>query len=248
MIMTDLRPQSEVTQADRTLNEFSSYQGVLGQAGITADPLATRSAAHLGNPGDQIALSPGPSGFPEIYVGCSWHQRPNPHPTWLDRLWKRPAPHVDLDLGCLYELQDGTTGALQALGANHGSFAKAPYIVLSHDDRTGARAGDDEFMRVNGAFWTQFRRVLIYAYIYDGAANWAAVKPDLMVRVAGQPDVHLQLRLTRGNASVCALGLIEQIRGGLKLTNLTQYFQGQAEMDRAFGFGIQWQDGTKGPV
>jgi tellurite resistance protein TerA len=247
--MNEFRPQTEVTNADRTINEFSTYQGALGQAGVTADQQGPRSTAYLANPGDFLALTPGPQGFPEMYVGCGWNIQRAKAPGFLGSLLGLvTARKVDIDLGCLYQLESGETGALQALGRDHGSYKTAPYIMLSHDDRTGARAGDDEFLRINGAHWSTFKRVLIYAYVYTGASTWADVAPDVTLKITGHPDLHVRPNMGGPDLAVCAIALIEQIRGGLKLTNLTQYFPGQAEMDRAFGFGIRWRDGTKGPL
>lgn len=74
---------------------------------------------------------------------------------------------VDLDLGCLYELKDGTRGVVQALGDCFGSFRDEPYTQLMGDDRTGANA-DGEWLRINGAHWREIKRILIFSFIYEG--------------------------------------------------------------------------------
>lgn len=43
--------------------------------------------------------------------------------------------NVDLDLGCMYELTDGTKGVVQPLGNLLGDLNGPPYIRLSGDDR-----------------------------------------------------------------------------------------------------------------
>ena len=48
---------------------------------------------------------------------------------------------IDLDLGCLYELNDGRKGAVQALGNAFGSLTNPPFISLDGDDRTGDSVG-----------------------------------------------------------------------------------------------------------
>ena len=53
------------------------------------------------------------------------------------------------------------------------------------------------------------------------------------------PDVH------KDELAVCAITMIENVRNGIKLTNHTEYFPGHAEMDRAFGFGLEWDEGKK---
>src|SRR5262245_44152534 len=130
--------QDGLTQADRTQNEFSRYQGALGQAGVRDSGAMPRGKGEfLGAAGDQIALTPGPDGFGEIYVGCSWNVQKTAIRGFLGKLGLKHTQKIDIDLGCMYELGDGTRGALQALGADNGALARAPYICLSHDERTG---------------------------------------------------------------------------------------------------------------
>lgn len=49
--------------------------------------------------------------------------------------------NVDLDMGCLYELADGTRGAVQPLGNLLGDLNDPPYVKLSGDDRFGSGSG-----------------------------------------------------------------------------------------------------------
>lgn len=240
--------QDSIDDANRTRNNFSQYQSALGEAGYRETPVGLKDTDFLGNPGESIALSPGPNGFGEIYIGCAWHLRQVKNVSFFGKLLGLTrSVQVDLDLGCMYELQDGSKGALQAFGEEDGNFDTAPFIHLSHDERSGAAEGDDEFMLINGAAWQNIKRVVIYAYIYDGAIDWSRVRPEICVKIPGnnslsvKPQVHLQ------NLSVVAICLIENIRNGFKLTNLTEYFPGQPEMDRAYGFGLQWDDGAKVP-
>lgn len=236
--------QDALTQADRTTNEFSAYQGALGQTGVKAFD-APKTASYLGNAGDSVALTPGPDGLGTIYVGCSWNVQKAVRTGFWGQLFGPKKQIIDIDLGCLYELTDGTRGALQALGAEDGALDRPPFIRLSHDERTGLAEGDDEYMHINGAQWGSIKRVLIYAYIYSGAPDWSFVRPAVTIRVPGQADAVITPAIGRQSLGVCALAMIEQIRGGLKLTNLTEYFPGQPELDRAYGFGVNWSDGHK---
>ena len=240
--------QDSLSQADRNTNEFSGYDGALGQAGVRelgASGTTMPSGEILARPGDMTVVSPPPSGFREIYIGCSWNVQKTPLPGIFGWLGLKRSRKIDVDLGCLYNLADGTRGGLQALGDDDGSFDAPPYVWLSHDERTGARPGDDEFIRLNGAHWPAFARVLVYAYIYAGADDFSSVRPVVTLRVAGQAPVHIMPKMKRPDLGVCAVALLEQVRGGIKITNLTEYFPGQPEMDRAYGFGVPWQDGAK---
>lgn len=73
--------------------------------------------------------------------------------------------NVDLDLGCLYELADGTKGVVQPLGGLLGDVNAPPYVKLSGDDRFGSASG--ETMYVNLDHRDQIKRLLVFVYIYD---------------------------------------------------------------------------------
>ncbi len=152
---------------------------------------------------------------------------------------------MDLDLGCLYRLKNGLRGGLQAFGNQHGSLKEAPFIALGRDERTGDRDGIDELILVNGAHWADIERILVYVYIYDGARNWHAVRPQIQVRVPGEQPMIVTLNTRRSEMVVCAVATLENVRGGIKLTSCLEYFPGHSEMDRAFGFGLEWEAGSK---
>jgi tellurite resistance protein TerA len=140
---------------------------------------------------------------------------------------------------------DGTRGAIQAFGEKFGDFDNPPYMKLSGDERTGDAKGHDEYIVVNGAHWDKIKRILVYFYIYDGARKWAEISPHIVLDVPGEDDLVVTLSKHNDALAVCAVGGLESIRGGIKLTNYTEYFPGHAEMDRAFGFGLEWDDGVK---
>ena len=73
--------------------------------------------------------------------------------------------NVDLDLGCLYELQDGTKGVVQPLGGFLGDLNAPPYVKLSGDDRFGSASG--ETIYVNLDHRDEIKRLLVFVYIYD---------------------------------------------------------------------------------
>src|SRR3546814_13790592 len=66
--------------------------------------------------------------------------------------------NIDLDLGVLFEMQDGYKGVIQALGRSFGDFNQEPWISLSGDDRTGAVTGG-ETIRVNGRFSDRLKQI-----------------------------------------------------------------------------------------
>lgn len=232
--------------ATRSRASFSGHGG-LGAAGERQASYDPENCALLSEPGQSIAISPGKDGFEEIMIGGAWDNVPVQNSGFLGKFFKRMRGQgVDLDLGCLYEMQDGTRGAIQAFGEKFGAYDAAPFMALSGDERTGDADGFDESIHVNGAQWSQIKRLLVYIYIYEGAPRWSEVNPKIILDIPGENDLVVTLKAHNDALSLCAVGGIENARGGIKLTNYTEYFPGHAEMDRAFGYGLDWDDGVKG--
>lgn len=243
----DLSPSTNaLIDATRSRAKFSGHGRALGAAGYRQASDHEDNCEFLSEPGNHIAVNPGAQGFETVMIGVAWDSMIVADESFLGKLFKKTRKvNVDLDIGCLYELQDGTRGAIQALGCKYGNFENAPYIALSDDERTGDKAGTDEYLLVNGRHWEKIKRVLFYIYIYDGAPSWSKIKPQLVVDVPGENDFYVTLKAHNDALALCAVAGIENIRGGIKLTNYTEYFPGHLEMDRAFGFGLEWEDGRK---
>ncbi|MCI8578331.1 MAG: tellurium resistance protein TerA [Lachnospiraceae bacterium] len=169
--------------------------------------------------------------------------------------WSQPAPTrgffgtrvrgIDLDLGCLYELYNGKKGAVQALGNSFGSLCNAPYIALDGDDRTGTSA-DGENLRINGAMVSQIKRVLVYTYIYKGAANWEDAKGVVTVKCPGNQDIIVRMDEYGSSQIMCAIALLENKNGeSFSIEKIVRFFNGHKEMDRAFNWGMRWVAGHK---
>jgi len=240
---------SSIIEATRSRAKFSGHGGSLGAAGHREASDHPENCEFLTEPGGNVAISPGPEGFESILIGVEWDNIQVQDSGFIGKLFKKARKiGVDLDIGCLYEMQDGTRGAIQAFGEKFGDFENFPYISLSGDERTGDAEGHDEYILVNGRKWNEIKRVLIYIYIYKGAPSWSKIKPQIIVDVPGENDLYVTLKAHNDALSLCAVAGLENIRGGIRLTNYTEYFPGHLEMDRAFGYGLDWGDGKKNPA
>lgn len=241
--------QDSLAEATKSRADFSGHGAALGAAGYRVSSDHPENCEFLEEPGGYVSLSPHEHGFESIKIGVAWDNTKLQGAGFFEKLFKKAKKDgVDLDLGCLYELQDGTRGSLQAFGDKFGYFDKPPFISLSDDERTGDSDGDDEFMLVNGQKWTEIKRVLLYIYIYRGAARWSEINPQVVVDVPGEDDFYVTLKAHDDVLDLCAVAELENVRNGIKLTNITEYFPGHEEMDRAFGYGLQWGDGEKSPA
>ena len=248
----DSLSSKSMLSATKSRASFSSHGNAKGAAGFRDLSKCIEDCDFIEKSGDSLTISSPDNGFDDINIGCSWdnisHKVKADGENIITRLFKRTRiinKGIDLDLGCLYELFDGSRGALQAFGKRHGNYEDSPYIFLSEDEKKGDKEGNDEYLRINGQKWNEIKRILVYAYIYDGVQDWASVSPKIQLVVKNENPMVVTLDTYRDDLDICAIASIENIRNGIKLTNHTEYFHGHAEMDRAFGFGLDWDDGFK---
>ena len=150
---------------------------------------------------------------------------------------------VDLDLGCLFELKDGRKGSVQALGNNFGSYDREPFVVLDADDRTGS-SSDGEWMHINGDNWSRFKRVVIYAFIYEGVANWSNTDGVVTMKVNGE-NIEVKMDETSRDKRLCAVALLENINDEIHVKRLVDYYNDQEKLDHALNWGMRWTKGSK---
>ncbi|MGW4364767.1 TerD family protein [Nocardia takedensis] len=159
-------------------------------------------------------------------------------------IFRRGKP-VDLDLGCLYELADGTKGVVQAIGDNFGNLDAAPYIRLDGDDRSGADAAG-ETMHIDLSRPEVFKRVLIFAFIYDGVPNWAAADGVVTLYPTSGPRVEVRLDSPVNGARSCAVALLQNQGPGITVYREVNYINGtQRYIDEAYRWGMQWHSTSK---
>jgi len=149
---------------------------------------------------------------------------------------------LDLDLGCMYRLKDGSQGVIQALGELFGSVSSKPYISLDKDDRTG-QSNDGENLRLTKLEELDF--VVVFAFIYEGAPNWESAKGIVTVKQQGSGDIIINLDNPDKGKIMCGLVKIENVNNKLVVTKLERYYAGHKELDKDFGFGFSWTAGRK---
>ncbi len=245
----DSLSSDSLADATRSRAKFSSHGTSKGAAGYLSDT-DDNSCGFLGTTGQTDIFDRQEGGYQKIRIGAAWQNLQVQKAGFIGKLFKKARKQgVDLDLGCLYELHNGKRGALQAFGDMYGTYKTEPFINLSGDDRTGDDDddddGEDEIILINGQKWPEIKRLLFYLYIYDGTTSWAEIQPQLQIRIPNEKPMVVTLHTYRSEMSLCAVAGLENIRNGIKLTNYTEYFPGHAEMDRAFGFGLEWDDGEK---
>jgi len=192
--------------------------------------------------GSSISLEKKGHGFDDLVINLNWNQGGGKGKGFFGRL--TGGRKTDLDLGCLFKLRSGQAGAVQALGDSFGSLQHPPYIQLMGDDRSGESA-QGEFMRINGRQWDALDRVVVFALIYQGAPNWAETDAVVTIQTPNQPTLEIRLDSHRSDQRMCALAMLENQGGNIKVTKLVEYFLDHRFLDQAYGFGLRWVAGSK---
>lgn len=188
----------------------------------------------LNEAGQAITLSPGAGGFGDIVVTLTWsHGRRG--------YYSEDAP-IDLDLGCLVEMQDGRKTAVQALGGMLGTREAPPFVELSSDDRTG-EAG--ETLRIAGQHWSTIKRIAIFANVYDGQPDWERTASSTLLTMSGQPPVEVDIAIGPNDRRICGIVSLVNDSGRMEVVRLANYVSDQQALDESLGWGMRWKIGGK---
>jgi tellurite resistance protein TerA len=200
-------------------------------------------------PSVSLAKQGGTSGAMRVNLNWQVHKQ---FSGWGSKRGRAVAAHTDLDLDlcALYELADGRKGVVQALGNAYGALHQPPYIHLDGDDRTGAVASGEN-LTVNLDHKRDFRRILVFVTIYEGARSFA----DLHATVTLQPQygapIDFSLDECTVPSTVCALALITNTGDDLVVQREARYLvpergvSPQRTVDQVYGWGMNWTPGRK---
>lgn len=163
---------------------------------------------------------------------------------WAARKGMFGGASIDLDLGCLYELEDGSKGVVQALGHAFGVYDSAPFIELDGDDRTGSSTAG-ETIRINGRRFDRIRRIAVFALIYEGAVRWDQTDARASIRMPGQPEIVVEIRNGGDRHRLYGMAVIENERGTMRITNHAAGYRDQKEFAEQIGIHLRWSVGRK---
>ncbi|QLG11684.1 TerD family protein [Deinococcus sp. D7000] len=149
---------------------------------------------------------------------------------------------ADLDLGCMFVMQDGQKGVIQALGNSFGSDRFEPFILLDKDDRSGSSSDGENLIIFRPDL---IHTVVIFAFIYQGTSDFTKVNGRLTLKDPRGNEITVQLSNPDMRRTFCAIASIENVGGEVKITKEERYFKDHQEADQHFGFGFRWTAGSK---
>jgi tellurite resistance protein TerA len=180
----------------------------------------------------------------QLRVNLRWSAGEQQPKGLLARL--RGSSSVDLDLGCLWEFSDGSKGVVQALGnAFQAPYQGAPIIRLDGDDRSGRSSGGEN-MFIDLSRVDEIRRILVFTFIYEGVPNWASADGVVTLYPASGPEIEVRLDEPDAGSPTCVIAMLENQGGDLVVRREVRYIRGgQADIDAAYGWGMEWARGSK---
>ncbi|GFK95299.1 General stress protein 16U [Fundidesulfovibrio magnetotacticus] len=188
--------------------------------------------------GDRRTVSLEKPGSPQpIRVNLNWTRK-----AVKRGIFGAKAKEADLDLGCMVEMQDGWTDVIQALGDSFGSVSDTPYIRLDKDDRSGASDDGENLVIMRPDL---IKRVLVFAFIYEGTARFSDVEARVSVTDALGNQTVVGLDNPAFSDMFCAVCLIENTGGSIGIVKEERYFKGHKQADKHYRFGFTWTTGSK---
>ncbi|MCL7987434.1 stress protein [Sphingobacterium sp. lm-10] len=163
---------------------------------------------------------------------------------------------IDLDLGCFYELNNGERNVIDGLqfsggrgGAKdrktrQGRYVSEPWVWHAGDDR-GTSSGSGEDIIINPAGISDLKRVVIYCFIYEGAARWKETNGIVTVKVPGTAEIEVQMGAQSSVQKFCAIAEVLFSSQSIEVKKLVTFHNSHAECDKKYGWGLKWSAGSK---
>ncbi|MFX0576115.1 stress protein, partial [Nocardia nepalensis] len=161
---------------------------------------------------------------------------------------RKRANRLDLDLCCFFELADGRIGSVRALDRSFGALDRPPFIRLDQDDRTGSSA-TGENLDINLDYTAQFRRILVFASIYEGANNFQGVQSTATLYPLNSPPIEMIISGCHDDSRDVILAHIENVNGELMVRRDGTFIRppagrpggGVREIARIYNWGFEFR-------
>lgn len=164
---------------------------------------------------------------------------------------------IDLDLGCFYELKNGKKRLIDGLQFSHGRggtrdnvtnqgcYTQAPYIWHKGDDRDGSSDTGETFL-INPEGLSQIKRVIVYAFIFEGVARWSETDAQVQIIIPGHEDILVKLGDLTSNLRFCALASIENEGiNNIEIKKLMTFHNSHSDCDKCYEWGFKYNIGSK---
>ena len=192
----------------------------------------------------------GPSFSGEIVINLDWSKG-----GFLKKFFG--GGNVDLDLGCFYELRDGSKALIDGLQfskgrggtrhqkTNQGCYDQKPFIWHQGDDRGGGNQSGETIL-INPKGVNEIKRMTIYTFIFDGVAKWMDTNAVVTVKVPGNEDVIVKMGQQTSPKRFCAIAELDfSTDNSVTVKKLVSFHDSHSDCDRVYNWGFKYTMGSK---
>lgn len=202
--------------------------------------------------GDSHKIDLSKSADKQITINLNWNQKESKG--FFSSLFKDKS--IDLDLGCYWQLQDGTASLIDGVQFSHGRggsrntltrqgcYTQAPWVWHCGDDRSGSSAQGENIL-VNPAGAHELRKLVIYCFIYEGAAKWSDSDAVVTVKVPNQPEIVVELGKQITDKKFCVIASIDFYGSQMSVSKEVTFFDGHADCSQYYNWGFAFTAGSK---
>lgn len=215
--------------------------------------MVSLSKITLEKKGDSHRIDLSKSTDKQITINLNWTQQ---KPTgFLGSLFGKNK-EIDLDLGCYWELKNGSRSLIDGLQfskgrggpkeqfSKQGCYVNVPWVWHCGDDRNGSSESGENIL-VNPKGIQDLRRLVIYCFIYEGAANWAESDAVVTVKVPNQPEIVVEMGKQTDHRKFCAIATIDFDGSQMSVRKDVNFFKDHADCSHYYNWGFNFTAGSK---
>lgn len=125
--------------------------------------------------------------------------------------------------------------------------AQTPFIALDQDDRTGGSVSGEN-LSINLDHTADFRRILVFASLYEGAQDFRGVHATATLYPRNSPPIEMEVGGCHDDSREMVLALIENLNGELVVRREGRFvrppegrrFWGKLAVDQTYEWGLKW--------
>ena len=87
--------------------------------------------------------------------------------------------------------------------------------------------------------------MVIYCFIYEGAAKWAESDAIITVKVPNQPEIVVEMGKQTDPRTFCAIATIDFEYTQMSVRKDINFFNGHADCSQYYGWGFNFSAGSK---
>lgn len=129
---------------------------------------------------------------------------------------------------------------------SQGCYTKRPWIWHMGDDRTGAQSSEGETILVNPQGYSEFKRIHVYAFIFEGVARWSQTDAVVTLTVPANPDIVVEMGNHNNQEGMCLIATLDFIGDNqIRVEKQVSFHRDHGAADKTYGWGLKWGAGGK---